>query len=163
MIKADMVGLGVSLTFGKGSSYFMWNRNVRGVLALLLLCLFIPAVSAFAAQPTGYYVKASDLIPVYGDTVMVQSSSSSRKSSSCPYRRPNKPLSYDQYHYPAIKRGDEGVKWLQWQLKAKGYYHGNIDGYYGEGTERAVREYQEDHGLVADGRAYTQTFDSLER
>lgn len=139
----------------------MWNQTVRKLLSLLLLCLFAPTVYAYAAQPTGYYVKASDLVPIYGDASAAQPKA--KKSSSCPYRRPNKPLSYDQYHYPAIKRGDEGVKWLQWQLRAHGYYTGNIDGFYGEATERAVREYQQDHGLVADGRAYTQTFDSLEK
>lgn len=136
----------------------------RVLLALLLLvCLFTPTIYAYAAQPTGYYVKASDLIPVYGDTYAVKSSSVKSSSSRCPYARPTKPLSYDAYHYPAITRGDEGVKWLQWQLRDHGYYNGSIDGFYGEATERAVRAYQEDHGLVADGRAYTQTFNSLER
>lgn len=129
--------------------------------ALLLTCLLLSSVSVWAAQPTGYYVKASDLVPVYGNTSGVQKSSKSTRG--CPYDRPSKPLNYDSYHYPAIKKGDEGVKWLQWQLRNHGYYSGSIDGYYGEATERAVREYQEDHGLTADGRAYTQTFNSLER
>ena len=41
---------------------------------------------------------------------------------------------------------------VQRQLAAAGYYRGAIDGVVGEGTRRAIRDYERDNGLVVDGR-----------
>ncbi len=41
---------------------------------------------------------------------------------------------------------------VQQQLAAAGYYRGAIDGIIGEGTRRAIRNYERDNGLVVDGR-----------
>lgn len=40
---------------------------------------------------------------------------------------------------------------LQERLKELGFYIGKINGIYDHGTERAVKEFQEDNGLVIDG------------
>jgi peptidoglycan hydrolase-like protein with peptidoglycan-binding domain len=52
-----------------------------------------------------------------------------------------------------LRRGDAGpaVQELQRELKAAGFYQGNIDGDYGPKTETAVRAFQEAKGLQADG------------
>lgn len=43
------------------------------------------------------------------------------------------------------------VKAYQQMLAGLGYYHGRIDGDYGRQTEAAVRQFQADRGLTADG------------
>lgn len=85
------------------------------------------------------------------------------KTSGNPYTRPKYPLNYEKYHYPAIKRGDEGVKWLQYELQKIGFYTSTIEGFYGEKTENAVKSFQKSAGLEPDGKAYTKTFDALEK
>lgn len=65
---------------------------------------------------------------------------------------------------PGLMRvGDENsdVKKLQQALEILGYYDGKIDGVYGSGTTAAVKEYQGDHGLEADGYAGTATVTSI--
>lgn len=66
----------------------------------------------------------------------------------------------DQTLYPSMQNDD--VKELQSLLKEKGYYtYGEITGYYGEHTKRAVRDFQRDHQLVPDGIAGPKTFAML--
>src|SRR5947207_546702 len=43
------------------------------------------------------------------------------------------------------------VRGLQERLKALGYDPGTIDGVFGPSTERAVKQFQHDHALPADG------------
>lgn len=52
-----------------------------------------------------------------------------------------------------LKRGDrcEAVRQLQTKLTQKGHTVGSIDGDFGNGTEFAVRQYQVNQGLEADG------------
>ncbi len=70
---------------------------------------------------------------------------SAEKTDRCPYPMPTKPQ----------RRGCKGdaVRWVQWQLIGKGYSCGDagIDGSFGPDTEQAVRRYQTDHALEADG------------
>ncbi|MDD3244021.1 MAG: N-acetylmuramoyl-L-alanine amidase [Eubacteriales bacterium] len=56
-------------------------------------------------------------------------------------------------------RGDE-VRWLQWELEQAGYTVGEagVDGVFGGDTDAALRAYQADHGLKADGIAGPLTF-----
>jgi hypothetical protein len=51
---------------------------------------------------------------------------------------------------PAWKRDD--VLWIQQRLQDLGYYDGAIDGAVGPGTRRAIREYQKDQDVTADGQ-----------
>jgi len=41
---------------------------------------------------------------------------------------------------------------VQQELAAAGYYHGAIDGIVGDGTRRAIRNYERANGLPGDGR-----------
>ena len=66
----------------------------------------------------------------------------------------------DDTLYPSMQ--SEDVKELQSLLKDKGYYtYGEITGYYGEHTKRAVRDFQRDHQLIPDGIAGPKTFAML--
>lgn len=79
-----------------------------------------------------------------------------------PYLRPTYVLSRKKYEYGKIKVGNNGVRWLQWELQRVGCYVGKIDGFYGPKTEAAVKAFQKKKGLAVDGKAYTKTFDALE-
>ncbi|MGK7919965.1 MAG: peptidoglycan-binding protein [Trichodesmium sp.] len=88
---------------------------------------------------------------------------------------PPGPVSYDkernytntarrEYSYPGrLKRGDYGksVKQLQILLTRLGYYPGVIDGFFGPGTEFAVRCFQQDLGFFANGIATEDTLRAL--
>ncbi|HIT68468.1 MAG TPA: peptidoglycan-binding protein [Candidatus Aphodomonas merdavium] len=52
-----------------------------------------------------------------------------------------------------LRKGASGVlvRALQQKLQALGYYTGEIDGDFGEGTEEAVKAFQTQNGLKADG------------
>ncbi len=69
-----------------------------------------------------------------------------------------------QYSYLSVlQRGDRGlaVKQLQVLLTRLGYYPGVIDGFFGPGTEFAVRRFQQDLGFVASGVARRNTLQAL--
>ena len=57
--------------------------------------------------------------------------------------------------YITLESGSSGeqVKTLQNRLKELGYYHGNVDGNFGEGTETAVMAFQQNNNLTVDGKA----------
>ena len=58
-----------------------------------------------------------------------------------------------------LKRNSTGeeVKLLQQALTMTGHYTGAVDGKFGQGTERAVRAFQNSVGLIADGKAGAAT------
>jgi predicted chitinase len=66
---------------------------------------------------------------------------------------------------PILRPGDRGVfvKALQERLKELGYFSGLIDGKYGPLTERAVTNFQREHGLVPDGIVGDRTRQALDR
>ena len=61
------------------------------------------------------------------------------------------------------KRGSTGsvVTQIQTKLKSWGYYTGEVDGVYGSKTEAAVKKFQRNNGLTADGMAGPQTLSAL--
>lgn len=62
-----------------------------------------------------------------------------------------------------LKTGTEGdeVRRLQQRLKDLQYYNGEVDGQYGQATAEAVRVFQAQHGLEADGLAGQNTLSAL--
>ena len=62
-----------------------------------------------------------------------------------------------------VRRGERQymVTALQILLMLKGYYCNGVDGHFGAGCEKAVRQYQTDHGIGVDGVAGYKTFKSL--
>ncbi len=66
--------------------------------------------------------------------------------------------------YPAISQiGSEGaeVRAIQEKLKDRGLFNGEITGYYGPITQKAVRQFQKQQGLTVDGIAGAQTLAKL--
>ncbi|EGD54548.1 N-acetylmuramoyl-L-alanine amidase [Gordonia neofelifaecis] len=66
------------------------------------------------------------------------------------------------YRLSAPMTGDD-VATLQSRLQNLGYYHGLVDGVFGEGTHSAVCLYQTEYGLSSDGICGPSTLRSLER
>ena len=55
------------------------------------------------------------------------------------------------------------VRHLQTCLNILGFSCGEADGFYGVHTEAAVKQFQESQGQLADGMAFPDTFDAIER
>ena len=55
------------------------------------------------------------------------------------------------------------VRQLQERLNILGFSCGNPDGFYGVHTEAAVKVFQESIGVLADGMAFPDTFDAIDR
>ena len=68
---------------------------------------------------------------------------------------------------PTIRKGNKGtvVRQLQTMLNQLGYSLGicGIDGDYGVATEKAVKEFQKDHGLIQDGICGPKTWAALQQ
>lgn len=62
-----------------------------------------------------------------------------------------------------LKKNDssEAVFWLQSKLKELGYYGGKVTGTYLDGTANAVKAFQKDHGLTANGTADVATLEAI--
>ncbi|MBR6810080.1 MAG: peptidoglycan-binding protein, partial [Clostridia bacterium] len=56
--------------------------------------------------------------------------------------------------------GDD-VREVQRRLKSLGFYAGSVDGDFGAGTEAAVKAFQKQYGLTADGKVGQQTMNAL--
>ncbi len=65
----------------------------------------------------------------------------------------------------SLSGGDKGdeVYALQKALFFLGYYNLSLDGSYGSGTANAVKAFQRDHGLTADGQAGPKTLQALDK
>jgi len=74
-------------------------------------------------------------------------------------------LAYGALGDHILGRGARGpeVKEMQTRLARLGYVVGPLDGIFGPKTERAVRLFQQEHGLKVDGIAGTQTIKELKR
>jgi N-acetylmuramoyl-L-alanine amidase len=64
-----------------------------------------------------------------------------------------------------LKTGSSGgdVWDVQYRLKALGYYNQPLDGKFGSATDRAVRSFQRDYGLTADGIVGPATWRALKK
>jgi len=65
---------------------------------------------------------------------------------------------------PVLKKNSKGeaVTRLQQGLYQLGYDPGGVDGIFGANTERAVKEFQTNNGLPADGVVGPKTWTALE-
>ena len=99
---------------------------------------------------TGYAAKK--YITVSSD----KKSSSSSSSSSDSGKKQN---SSDG----TCRKGDKGdaVKAVQKRLKALGYYNSSVDGDFGDATKTAVKKFQKNNGLTADGVVGKKTLEKL--
>lgn len=60
-------------------------------------------------------------------------------------------------------KSKENIKEIQTCLKNAGFYAGKIDGIKGKNTRKAIREFQEANGLMADGIVGKKTWALLSR
>ena len=62
-----------------------------------------------------------------------------------------------------VKRGSEGkdAKTVQTRLKELGYYQGKVDGKFGRASVNALKNFQTNNGLKADGAAGKKTYEKL--
>lgn len=103
---------------------------------------------------TDYYKGALDRNYMYVDGDEV---SSENNGNTNPYPVPTRTL---KKTIPCMKGND--VKWLQTELNRHGLIeHGGVDGIFGPKTLAAVRVYQEQHGLLVDGKVGPATRYSL--
>lgn len=65
--------------------------------------------------------------------------------------------------YTLSKLGSRGneVRQVQKKLKSLGYYKGSVDGIYGTATQKAVKNFQKNCGITADGIAGPKTLKFL--
>lgn len=73
------------------------------------------------------------------------------------------PTPQPQISYSTLRKGDEGpdVVTMQLALTELGYLSGAADGNFGTGTQNAVKKFQQDNGLDADGIAGKMTLEAL--
>ena len=78
-----------------------------------------------------------------------------------PDRFANLPSYYKVY----VKKGDSGskVKYIQEELKFRGFYQGKVDGIYGLQTEDAVKSFQASRNLALTGLVDEATLRELQR
>lgn len=71
--------------------------------------------------------------------------------------------SFPQARAATYQQGSTGdvVRTIQTKLKNWGYYFGSVDGIFGNQTENAVRYFQSQNGLSADGVAGAATLEKL--
>lgn len=94
-----------------------------------------------------FYKDKLDRSYLYGDVA------EKAPTTSNPYAVPTRVL---KRTFPMMKGND--VKWLQWELCQKGYLRASdIDGKFGDGTNRAVVMYQQAHGLAVDAKVGSAT------
>ena len=87
-------------------------------------------------------------------------SASAKKAPSTTVTNTPKPTNTP---FTSYKNGDTGseVRKLQQRLKTLGYLDGAVDGDFGDATEKAVKAFQRNNGLTADGKAGEYTLDKL--
>ncbi len=85
-----------------------------------------------------------------GEPVWKQSSNQSSSHTTTAYQTP---VSGDKSTVIGIQRG----------LLNLGYIPGPIDGINGPKTQKAIRQYQQDHGLIVDGQATPALMDHIGR
>lgn len=104
---------------------------------------------------------------------------SPRKTATAPaefitYEDPDDGYDNSRYTYEQVLAGtgyymqdsqlrySEGVKTMQEKLNKAGYDCGTPNGIFGESTDTAVRNFQSDNGLTADGKADKNTLTALD-
>lgn len=119
-------------------------------------------------DPIGYFKKYGKTWEQFKAAVKAKLNSGTTPAPAPAPSVPSKPTTNaNPYKMPNwnLSKGStgEGVKWLQWELKQRGYNLGSygIDGDFGNMTDKAVRAFQRDSGLVVDGIVGSKTRQAL--
>ena len=158
----------VGISFTGGGATSMWNGSgnwtEKGTRANLpedrLCCIFWQAADGKTMNHIGFYYKGS-MIHCSG-TVKKEKLSARVTHWAIPKGLDGSVPS----DLPTLRRGSRGeyVTLLQTKLIQLGYDVGGTgaDGVYGAKTEAAVKSFQKDHGLVADGITGPRTWEALQ-
>ena len=131
----------------------------------------LKALGFFNRSATGYYGEVTEAAVrnfqrsrgisvngIAGPTTMaaLQGIPPSRNTTAMAGTVPAQPIA-------SLQRGSRStrVQSLQARLTELGYYKGSLDGVFGLSTEAALKRYQQDVGLVANGIAEAKTFASF--
>ena len=159
----------VGISFTGGGATSMWNGSgnwtEKGTRANLpedrLCCIFWQASDKKTMSHIGFYIGGGMMIHCSG-TVKKEKISARVTHWAIPKGLDGSTPS----DLPTLRRGSRGeyVTLLQTKLIQLGYDVGGTgaDGVYGAKTEAAVKAFQKDHGLVADGITGPRTWEALQ-
>lgn len=136
------------------------KRSVVGMMLLASLSVLGGEKAAVAIEPTVAETRGGF------KSAHTESSAEWTGAGSTSFR-PDESAFLLSQQAPAItlERGDSGdaVSVLQQRLTELGYYSGPISGFFGELTESAVIQFQQNRGLAADGIVGPTTTEALRR
>lgn len=131
-----------------------------------------PVVNLPTDEPTDTPTQTT---PGYGQVVTLPTSSLSNQFSGtvAPLNTPTPAVNAQVTPRPtatpsptpagSLKLGSKGqeVRNVQQKLKQLGFYKGEVDGDFGEATEKAVKAFQKQYGLTVDGKVGANTLAKL--
>ncbi len=119
-----------------------WEKNIQLVAYVAILA----AAGCAVTQPE----PRLDKVPTSSVT---ESAAVEREALPVPVAEPPEADGQSVMLPPEIPAYDsDDVRWIQQRLQDLGYYNGVIDGSVGSATRSAIRNYQNDQDIEADGR-----------
>lgn len=157
------------ITFTGGGATSMWNgstnwekKGTRDTLPEQLCCIFWQASDKKTMSHIGWYIGGGWMIHCSG-TVKKEQLSAKVTHWAIPKGLNGNVPTTDK---PTLRRGSSGeyVTLLQTQLIQRGYdlQPYGADGKFGTKTENAVKAFQKDNGLTADGICGKNTWSALD-
>ena len=157
------------ITFTGGGATSMWNgstnwekKGTRDTLPEQLCCIFWQASDKKTMSHIGWYIGGGWMIHCSG-TVKKEKLSAKVTHWAIPKGLNGNVPTTDK---PTLRRGSSGeyVTLLQTQLIQRGYdlQPYGADGKFGTKTENAVKAFQKDNGLTADGICGKNTWSALD-
>ena len=157
------------ITFTGGGATSMWNgstnwekKGTRDTLPEQLCCIFWQASDKKTMSHIGWYIGGGWMIHCSG-TVKKEKLSAKVTHWAIPKGLNGNVPTTDK---PTLRRGSSGeyVTLLQTKLIQRGYdlQPYGADGKYGTKTENAVKAFQKDNGLTADGICGKNTWSALD-
>lgn len=101
--------------------------------------------------------------PVPSRKPIVKTKPTAKKTPEAKKPEPSLPEIKD---FPSIKKGSKETGYitlLQMNLKNRGFYHGEIDGKFGDELEKAVMDFQKALGKPLNGSVGPKTWDALQK
>lgn len=134
-------GKAVDIAFGKDIT--------REQLAKYAESIGVPRIGTYKNSPNMIHIGTGD------KCYWLDSDYSIKTFGGCKYKKPT----------GRFKKGSkgEGVKYVQWWLKFRGIYEGEIDGSYGPKTVEAVNKYRMKKGWKPSGVLYQKGIDNLDK
>jgi N-acetylmuramoyl-L-alanine amidase len=135
------------------------NRGVKEANFYLLRTVNCPSVIVEAGFLTNFREAKLMMDPDFQKEIGEACCQAVCDFLNVPYKKNN------PFRYPLLKKGSKGreVRYLQHKLLSKLYYSGLVDEVFGLSTENAVKAFQKEHGLKADGVVGWRTWNLLKR